>query len=143
MNNLKIGENIRFYRKQKKLTQKELALKIGKTESSIRKYEKGLVEIPLSTIEDIAYSLNVPVEKIYTFSENSSAENEFNIIDTIIDACDFIEEANYEFDENNNLYGIEIIEINGEKYSITVNRLKNIENSIKVFFKTYIENHSV
>ena len=41
------------------MTQQELAEKIGKTESSIRKYEKGLVTIPLDVLEQIASSLGI------------------------------------------------------------------------------------
>ena len=37
-NNRLIGDNIRKIRKEKHLTQKELAILIGKTESSIQKY---------------------------------------------------------------------------------------------------------
>ena len=43
----KIGLLIKEYRKKLKLTQKEFGEKIGKTESTIRKYEKGLVQIPI------------------------------------------------------------------------------------------------
>ena len=50
MDDNKIGMNIKKYRKGK-FTQQELADKIGKTESSIRKYEKGLVTIHLDEVE--------------------------------------------------------------------------------------------
>lgn len=53
-----IGKKIKLFRKGK-MTQKELAQKIDKTESSIRKYEKGLVTIPLNVLEEIASALNV------------------------------------------------------------------------------------
>lgn len=54
-----IGENIRKLRKEKKLTQSELAQKIERTESSIRKYEKGIVKIPMFLLEKIADALGV------------------------------------------------------------------------------------
>lgn len=54
MNNVLIGLNIKQARKAKGLTQKQLAEKIGRVESSIRKYEKGEVEIPSSILEQIA-----------------------------------------------------------------------------------------
>ncbi|WP_290065600.1 helix-turn-helix domain-containing protein [Lactobacillus intestinalis] len=57
-NDEEIGKKIKQYRKGK-MTQQELANKIGKTESSIRKYEKGLVKIPLDVLEKIAETLNV------------------------------------------------------------------------------------
>lgn len=53
-----IGKRIKQYRRGK-MTQQELAEKIGKTESSIRKYEKGLVTIPLDVLENIATSLGI------------------------------------------------------------------------------------
>lgn len=53
-----IGKKIKQHRKGK-MTQQELAQKIGKTESSIRKYEKGLVTIPLDVLEKIASALEI------------------------------------------------------------------------------------
>lgn len=52
-----IGKKIKNRRKECRLTQIELAEKIGKTESSIRKYEKGLVAIPTDVIEKIAEAM--------------------------------------------------------------------------------------
>lgn len=54
-----IGMNIKQARKQKKLTQIQLAEQIGKHESSIRKYEKGLTDIPNEVISKIADVLEV------------------------------------------------------------------------------------
>ena len=59
-----IAENIRFFRKGK-LTQAELGQKIGRSESSIRKYESGLVEIPNSVIELIADALGIDSIDLY------------------------------------------------------------------------------
>lgn len=59
-----IGENIRKYRKNNKLTQSELAKKIGRTESSIRKYEKGIVKIPMYLLEKIAEALGVELSNL-------------------------------------------------------------------------------
>ena len=58
MNDVDIGKRIKQYRKGK-MTQKELAAKIQRTESSIRKYEKGLITIPLNILEEIASTLGV------------------------------------------------------------------------------------
>ena len=58
MNDVDIGKRIKQYRKEK-MTQKELASKIQRTESSIRKYEKGLITIPLNILEEIASALGV------------------------------------------------------------------------------------
>jgi len=60
--------NIKKYRKGK-FTQQELADKIGKTESSIRKYEKGLVTIPLDVLNKIATVLEVRVADLMGISD--------------------------------------------------------------------------
>lgn len=59
-----IAENIKLFRKGK-MTQAELGRKIGRSESSIRKYESGLVEIPNSVIEQIAKALGVNSIDLY------------------------------------------------------------------------------
>ena len=50
---------IKSTRESLKLTKRELAKRIGVHESSINKYEKGLVDIPLSKITELARVLNV------------------------------------------------------------------------------------
>lgn len=64
MDNMAIGQKIKELRKNNKITQQELAEKIGRTESSIRKYEKGIVEIPLNVLSQIADALNVNVSAL-------------------------------------------------------------------------------
>ncbi len=63
MNTKKIGENIKKLRKGK-FTQAQLAQKINRTESSIRKYEKGLVEIPIGILEQIADVLGCTMREL-------------------------------------------------------------------------------
>lgn len=61
---LKIKEN----RKRLKLTQKSLGEKIGKTESSIQKYEKGLTQIPNDVLEKLADVFQISIFDL-TFDE--------------------------------------------------------------------------
>ena len=48
-----IGKAIKKYRQQCGITQKQLADMIGKSLSTIQKYESGDVEAPLSVLEQI------------------------------------------------------------------------------------------
>lgn len=64
MNNVLIGLNIKAARKRKRMTQRELADHIGKVESSIRKYEKGEVEVPNSVLEQIASTLDTTLSEL-------------------------------------------------------------------------------
>lgn len=82
----KIGINIKEIRKHKKLTQQQLADKIYKTESSIRKYEKGLVEIPDGVMFQISAALGVSVSELtdsmYEYSVNDAISRK-NTLDMI------------------------------------------------------------
>lgn len=55
---------IRAKRKEKNMTQKELAGKVGLTASTITKYEKGLLEPNIETLNKIADVLNVTINDL-------------------------------------------------------------------------------
>lgn len=61
--NNNIGKAIQFFRKKKKLTQKELAEKINKAPYTIKRYEKK-GKIPLEVLNDIALKLEVSIEQL-------------------------------------------------------------------------------
>ena len=54
-----IGENIKYYREAKHLTQKELANMIDVNPCTISRYELGLTTPRKKTIENIAIVLNI------------------------------------------------------------------------------------
>ncbi len=54
-----IGSRLKQYRKLKGMTQAELGDKIGKTASTIQKYENGIIEPPINVLEQICDVLNV------------------------------------------------------------------------------------
>lgn len=56
-----IGNNIKTYRKKKKITQKEMALHIDKSERTVQKYESGELEPNIETLNKIARALNVSI----------------------------------------------------------------------------------
>ena len=60
-----VGERIRIFREGKRLTQNELAAKIGTTPQNIYKYEQGIItNIPITRIAQIAAVLDVPPARI-------------------------------------------------------------------------------
>lgn len=61
MININIGENIKKYRKERKLTQIGLAEVLSKSESTIQKYESGKVIPDTSTLIKIAVALDVNI----------------------------------------------------------------------------------
>lgn len=62
--NMNVGENIKKYRKNSNLTQKQLAEKIGITASAISKYEKGDRELGWETLYKIADVLEVSINDL-------------------------------------------------------------------------------
>jgi len=75
INNVQIGETIKQYREKKKITQRDLATKISRTESSIRKYENGSIEIPLSVLDEISIALDVPVLDLVSSGIKNNFDN--------------------------------------------------------------------
>lgn len=63
---MNIGDNIKRIRKEKKITQKQLAESINKNIRTIQMYESGEIEnIPYLVVEDIAKALEVPLSELY------------------------------------------------------------------------------
>lgn len=81
-----VANKIKMFRKQKGLTQKQLGdlcePKIG--ESTIRKYELGLLNPKIETLQKIAYALKIPInfltfdfeDKLYNKENWPSSEEE-------------------------------------------------------------------
>lgn len=69
MNKNIIGSNIKRYRKEKKITQSKLAELIGKSESTIQKYESGKVIPDSRILGEIAQVLDIPITHILGATE--------------------------------------------------------------------------
>ncbi|MFR7908768.1 MAG: helix-turn-helix domain-containing protein [Oscillospiraceae bacterium] len=79
---MNIGENIKKYRKEKGLTQKELADKIGKGFSTVQKYELNISQPPIDVLNRIADTLDINVSKLFdienTLNQSSEILSNFN-----------------------------------------------------------------
>lgn len=60
----KIGQQIKQFRKTKRLTQEQLARAIHKSKPTIAKYESGAISVDIETLYKIADALNVHVEEL-------------------------------------------------------------------------------
>ncbi len=72
MNYKDVGQNIFIYRKHNNLTQRALGKLIGKSEATIRKYEKGEVEIPNSVLELLSNALDVNISQLLSWDVETS-----------------------------------------------------------------------
>ena len=84
MNNEKIGNNIKKWRKLKKLTQQELGLLIDKNVKSIQRYETGVNPIPIDVLSNIAKALNIGIDKLIYENGGFSNKIENSKYDTFI-----------------------------------------------------------
>lgn len=75
MDNFMIGNNIKEFRKNASLTQQQLADTLGKTESTIRKYENGSIETPLSVLIEISKILSVEIWDLIGVDRETARQN--------------------------------------------------------------------
>lgn len=63
-----LGKHIQKIRKEKGLTQKELALEIGKDTQAIERLERGGTNPTFYFLHQVATGLNEPIEKLVRFT---------------------------------------------------------------------------
>ncbi len=61
----KIGERVRYFRKQKGLTQTHLAELVSKDRQYLYKIEKGVVTPNIVTISILAIALDIPLKELF------------------------------------------------------------------------------
>lgn len=70
MNAITVGQKIRKARRDKDMTQEELAKKLGTTKATINRYESGVISnIPRSKIEALAKALDLQPSDLFTYEE--------------------------------------------------------------------------
>lgn len=149
MNTEKIGRFIAKKRKEKNLTQKELALKLNITDRAVSKWERGMGCPDISLLEELSKILDISIIELLN-GEEVAEINEKNIIDSMK-----FSKENYKNKIINNLNTILITiiiiiisiltflniinSINLNKKSLNnlnqlniENSLNNIENKIKI-----------
>ena len=63
------GSNIAYYRKKKNLTQEQLALKIGSSQSQLSKIEVAMVGVSLDMLFTLSEALEVAPYKLLKFRD--------------------------------------------------------------------------
>ena len=76
MNNIKFGMNIARLRKEKGLTQKELAVKLNVTDKAVSRWERGVGFPDISSLCPLAEALGVTVAKLLDAEEEDDEGKE-------------------------------------------------------------------
>lgn len=66
MTSSKLGERLRKAREEKRLTQRELAIRVGLSDKSISIYEKGKVYPPIRNLLMLCRELDISTSQILT-----------------------------------------------------------------------------
>lgn len=110
---MNIGENIRKFRKSKKMTLKELGTKVGLSEQAIGQYERGERQPTILILSKISSELNV---NLYDITGESPAVNTYY--------NEVAKELLEEFERN----GIKKEDLNIEKLKKVIQMYKIMEN---------------
>ena len=82
---MSIGENIKIHRKNKGLTQKQLADKIGVSEITVRRYEKNNNIPNVAIIDKFAAALEISV---FELLDNKYDKAEYELLNGLSNGCD-------------------------------------------------------
>jgi transcriptional regulator with XRE-family HTH domain len=102
MNN-ELGNKIKAWRKQKKLTQEEFAFKIGRSTEAVSMIERGINNPSPDTIDAISKILGVPKYEFYKTSSDNSKDKRQQMIDKSTGIL-------YNFDDKNLRIALKILE---------------------------------
>lgn len=93
-----VGEKIKGYRKEKRLTQDELARLIGVKDNTISAYERGIIEIPHSKLLELAKALGIKYTALLPLEKDSLVVKE-SILDYVVEAEKKLTEDQFAFFE--------------------------------------------
>lgn len=79
-----VGETIRYYRKEKGFTQKQLGELCGINEANIRKYESGRQNAKVETLQKISNALELPVATFLPALAQNVQEKNKQSLDSIL-----------------------------------------------------------
>lgn len=74
MNAIEVGVRIATLRKHKGLTQKQLAEKLNVTDKAVSKWERGLNFPDLTTVESLAFALDISAAELLGLTKNTAEE---------------------------------------------------------------------
>ncbi|MDR2808578.1 MAG: helix-turn-helix domain-containing protein [Spirochaetaceae bacterium] len=80
------GENLKFYRKEKHLSQEELSERVGISVKHLSSIERGLTFVSAELLEKLTVSLDIPVFCLFV-KQNEIVYNDttLNMIDRVIE----------------------------------------------------------
>ncbi|MFC4596860.1 helix-turn-helix domain-containing protein [Cohnella hongkongensis] len=78
-----VGDNIRTLRKERGLSQEQLALKAGMNTSYIGQVERGEKSATIDSLDKIAKALDIELEQLFRFDVNVSERKTMTVLEKI------------------------------------------------------------
>ncbi|WP_160693060.1 helix-turn-helix transcriptional regulator [Clostridium sp. C2-6-12] len=128
---MNIGENIKKYRKLAHITQVQLAQKINKSESTIRKYEANNVKPDFSVLDDIASVLGCSLIDLVNDTD-TSINSKSKEISEFFNFNQYIKTLGYGIDGDES-EGYLIINAPDGTYEITEKSIEELTTTTKAF----------
>ena len=138
-----LGENIKRYRLEKGLTQKQLADNLGLAEITIRQYENDKRTPKIDTINEIAGALGIGIRRLYpdfTYEEWRTSETYEKATTHYAHIMDFVKILSDFYGDIEEVEDMEqhvrffILNINHQRYAITIDNI----DMLMEYFKTNI-----
>ena len=79
-----LGNKIKEWRKQRKLTQEEFAFQIGRSTEAVSMIERGINHPAPDTIEAISKVLGIPIHEFYKNSDEGNKNKRQQLIDKAV-----------------------------------------------------------
>ena len=92
MDQIKIGKFISEKRKEKKITQSDLAEKLGITDRAISKWERGLCLPDAGTMPELCEILNISINDLFSGEKVDMKDNEKKLEENLIEMAKIKEE---------------------------------------------------
>ncbi len=85
MDNIRTGNLIKNARKEKSMTQKDLALLLNVTDRAVSKWERGLCAPDIGLLEPLSQALDLSVMELISGEKNTESQNIDSAVKSIID----------------------------------------------------------
>ena len=80
---MSIGNNIKEYRENKKLTQKDIAQILGVEPGTISKYESGMIEPNIESLKKLANTFEITVDELINKESNKFDISKINLLEVL------------------------------------------------------------
>ena len=149
---MQIGKIIRTYRKQKDMTQEEMANRLGVTTPAVNKWENGVSQPDIQLLAPIARLLGISLDELLSFHEALSADEINNIIkelsakletEAYAEVFQWAERLLHEYPNCNQLIWQVAVVLDAGRLTRTVENAEQYDEPINRYYQTVLEDEDL